>query len=71
MLFYLFKDLLNHFLFQNIIKNGQKLLKIVKNDQYLIKKDQKTIKNSQKQKLQIVIFLFIIKLNIKKMMKNG
>ena len=52
------------------MKNGQKWSKMAKNDQYWIKKDQKTIKNSKKQKLQIVIFLFIIKLNIKKMMKN-
>ena len=33
----------------------------------MIKKQSKIVK---KQKLQIVIFLFIIKLNIKKMMKN-
>ena len=52
------------------MKNGQKWSKMVKNDQYLIKNDQKTTKNSQKQKNINCIFLFIIKLNIKKMMKN-
>lgn len=33
------------------MKNGQKCSKTAENDQYLIKNDQKTTKNSQKQKI--------------------
>ena len=50
-----------------MVKNGQKWLKMINIGLKKIKKQSKIVK---KQKLQIVIFLFIIKLNIKKMMKN-